>query len=180
MAPVHGLVICAPATHVIAEHTRLGGLLTGLAGMIEASRLMTGQPSAGNGYELQAIAAVVIGGGSLHGGEGSVIGTLIGALIMGLLSNGSDLLGMPPYLAAGDCRRGDYSGGAGVRWLIQRIGSQLRPMMAPITMRIRDSVSIVSLFRFRITPSGNGSNVWKIWLLRDGRFPTPRPTRSPD
>ena len=44
-----------------------GGMLTGLAGMIEASRLMTGQPTAGQGYELQAIAAVVIGGGSLHG-----------------------------------------------------------------------------------------------------------------
>ncbi|HUO30714.1 MAG TPA: ABC transporter permease [Bryobacteraceae bacterium] len=76
----------------------LGGLLTGLAGMIEASRLMTGQPTAGNGYELQAIAAVVIGGGSLTGGEGSIIGTLIGALIMGLLANGSDLLGISPYL----------------------------------------------------------------------------------
>jgi ribose transport system permease protein len=76
----------------------LGGSLTGLAGMIETSRLMTGQPTAGNGYELQAIAAVVIGGGSLHGGEGSVIGTLIGAFIMGLLSNGSDLLGISPYL----------------------------------------------------------------------------------
>jgi len=76
----------------------LGGMLTGLAGMIEASRLMTGQPAAGNGYELQAIAAVVIGGGSLHGGEGSVIGTLIGAFSMGLLSNGSDLLGISPYL----------------------------------------------------------------------------------
>jgi ribose transport system permease protein len=76
----------------------LGGMLTGLAGMIEASRLMTGQPAAGNGYELQAIAAVVIGGGSLHGGEGSVVGTLIGAFIMGLLSNGSDLLGVSPYL----------------------------------------------------------------------------------
>lgn len=76
----------------------LGGMLTGLAGMIEASRLMTGQPAAGNGYELQAIAAVVIGGGSLRGGEGSVIGTLIGAFIMGLLANGSDLLGVSPYL----------------------------------------------------------------------------------
>ena len=76
----------------------IGGLLTGLAGMIEASRLMTGQPTAGNGYELQAIAAVVIGGGSLHGGEGSVIGTLIGAFIMGLLSNGSDLLGVSNYV----------------------------------------------------------------------------------
>ena len=74
------------------------GMLTGLAGMIEASRLMTGQPTAGNGYELQAIAAVIIGGGSFYGGEGSVLGTLIGAFIMGLLSNGSDLLGVSPYL----------------------------------------------------------------------------------
>jgi ribose transport system permease protein len=65
--------------------------------MIEASRLMTGQPTGGQGYELQAIAAVVIGGGSLRGGEGSVLGTLIGAFIMGLLSNGSDLLGSNPY-----------------------------------------------------------------------------------
>jgi ribose transport system permease protein len=123
------LVLCAAATHIILEHTRLGryafaigsnpaaavyagvpvllyttlvysyaGMLTGLAGMIEASRLMTGQPTAGNGYELQAIAAVIIGGGSFYGGEGSVIGTLIGAFIMGLLSNGSDLLGVSPYL----------------------------------------------------------------------------------
>ncbi|MBV6430509.1 MAG: Ribose import permease protein RbsC [Bryobacteraceae bacterium] len=74
------------------------GALTGLGGMIEASRLMTGQPTAGQGYELQAIAAVVIGGGSLRGGEGSVVGTLIGAFIMGLLANGSDLLGISPYV----------------------------------------------------------------------------------
>lgn len=73
------------------------GLMTGLAGMIETSRLMTGQPTAGVTYELQVIAAVVIGGGSLTGGEGTVIGTLIGAFIMGLLSNGSDLLGITPY-----------------------------------------------------------------------------------
>lgn len=66
--------------------------------MIEASRLMTGQPTAGQGYELQAIAAVVIGGSSLRGGAGSVVGTLIGAFIMGLLSNGSDLLGISPYV----------------------------------------------------------------------------------
>ncbi|HYP13639.1 MAG TPA: ABC transporter permease, partial [Bryobacteraceae bacterium] len=76
----------------------IGGMLTGLAGMIEASRLMTGQPTAGQGYELQAIAAVVIGGGSLRGGEGSVAGTLVGAFIMGLLANGSDLHGMSTYL----------------------------------------------------------------------------------
>jgi ribose transport system permease protein len=75
----------------------LAGLLTGLAGMIEASRLMTGQPTSGQGYELTAIAAVVIGGGSLRGGEGSVLGTLVGAFIMGLLANGSDLLGVNPY-----------------------------------------------------------------------------------
>lgn len=82
--------------HLTAVYA-LAGMLTGLAGMIEASRLMTGQPTAGQGYELQAIAAVVIGGGSLKGGEGSVIGTLIGAFIIGLLSNGSDLLGINPY-----------------------------------------------------------------------------------
>jgi ribose transport system permease protein len=84
------------AFHTTAVYA-IGGMLTGLAGMVEASRLMTGQPTAGQGYELQAIAAVVIGGGSLRGGEGSVIGTLIGAFIMGLLSNGSDLLGVSPY-----------------------------------------------------------------------------------
>jgi ribose transport system permease protein len=85
------------AFHTTAVYA-IGGMLTGLAGMIEASRLMTGQPTAGQGYELQAIAAVVIGGGSLRGGEGSVVGTLVGAFIMGLLSNGSDLLGISPYL----------------------------------------------------------------------------------
>jgi ribose transport system permease protein len=84
------------AFHTTAVYA-ICGALTGLAGMIEASRLMTGQPTAGQGYELQAIAAVVIGGGSLRGGEGSVLGTLIGAFIMGLLSNGSDLLGVSPY-----------------------------------------------------------------------------------
>lgn len=84
------------AFHLTAVYA-VSGLLCGLAGMVEASRLMTGQPTAGLGYELQVIAAVVIGGGSLRGGEGSVIGTLIGAFIMGLLSNGSDLLGISPY-----------------------------------------------------------------------------------
>lgn len=87
-----------PVAAVTIAVYALGGMLTGLAGMIEASRLMTGQPTAGQGYELQAIAAVVIGGGSLRGGEGTVVGTLIGAFIMGLLSNGSDLLGISPYL----------------------------------------------------------------------------------
>jgi ribose transport system permease protein len=87
----------AVAVHTTAVYA-ISGMLTGLGGMIEASRLMTGQPTAGQGYELQAIAAVVIGGGSLRGGEGSVVGTLMGAFIMGLLQNGSDLLGINPYL----------------------------------------------------------------------------------
>jgi ribose transport system permease protein len=82
--------------HLTAVYA-IAGALAGLAGMVEASRLMTGQPTAGQGYELQAIAAVVIGGGSLQGGEGSVVGTLVGAFIIGLLSNGSDLLGINPY-----------------------------------------------------------------------------------
>ena len=86
-----------PVAFNITSVYAIAGGLTGLSGMIEASRLMSGQPTAGNGYELQAIAAVVIGGGSLRGGEGSVVGTLIGAFIMGLLSDGSDLLGINPY-----------------------------------------------------------------------------------
>jgi ribose transport system permease protein len=73
------------------------GALTGLAGMIEASRLVTGQPTAGIGYELAVIAAVVIGGASLSGGEGTVAGTIAGAFLMGLISNGSNLLGVSPF-----------------------------------------------------------------------------------
>ncbi len=86
-----------PVTMVTMAVFAIGGLLTGLASMIEASRLMSGQPTGGEGYELSAIAAVVIGGGSLRGGEGSVVGTLIGCFIMGLLKNGTDLLGINPY-----------------------------------------------------------------------------------
>lgn len=76
----------------------LCGALTGLAGMIEASRLITGQPTAGEGYELKVIAAVVIGGGSLSGGEGSIAGTIVGSFLMGILSNGSNLLGISPFV----------------------------------------------------------------------------------
>ena len=76
----------------------LNGALTGMSGMIEAARLVTGQPTAGDGYELRVIAAVVIGGGSLNGGQGTVVGTVIGAMIMGLLSNGCNLLGISSFL----------------------------------------------------------------------------------
>ena len=85
------------AGYTIAVYA-ISGMLTGVSSMIEASRLMTGQPTAGQGYELLVIAAVVIGGGSLSGGEGSVVGTLIGTFIMGLLANGSDLLGINLYV----------------------------------------------------------------------------------
>lgn len=73
----------------------LGGLFSGLAGVVMASRLNSAQPSLGVGYELEAIAAVVIGGTSLSGGEGSIGGTVIGAFIMSVLINGLRILSMP-------------------------------------------------------------------------------------
>ena len=86
-----------PITRYLIAIYCLAGAFTGLAAMIESSRLMTGQPTAGQGYELSVIAAVVIGGGSLAGGEGSVSGTVVGAFIMSLISNGSNLLGVSPF-----------------------------------------------------------------------------------
>lgn len=71
--------------------------LAGLAGIVLASRITTGQPNAGIAYELDAIAAVVIGGTSLLGGRGSVAGTVIGVLIIGVINNGLDLLNVSSY-----------------------------------------------------------------------------------
>jgi ribose transport system permease protein len=62
--------------------------------MILASRLYSAQPNAAGGYELDAIAAAVLGGTSLSGGYGTVLGTFIGALIMGVINNGMNLIGM--------------------------------------------------------------------------------------
>lgn len=73
------------------------GLLAGLGGVIVASRVVTGDPAAGANYNLDAIAAAVIGGASLFGGEGTVIGGLIGALLMELISNGGDLLNISNF-----------------------------------------------------------------------------------
>lgn len=71
--------------------------LAGLAGMVLASRIVTGHPNSGQGFELDAIAAAVVGGTSLAGGSGSVGGTVVGALIIGVLGNGMDLLGVSSY-----------------------------------------------------------------------------------
>ncbi|MGJ0576656.1 ribose ABC transporter permease [Xenorhabdus bovienii] len=72
----------------------LCGLLAALGSIIEVARLSSAQPMAGSGYELDAIAAVVLGGTSLAGGKGRIVGTLIGALILGFLNNGLNLLGI--------------------------------------------------------------------------------------
>ena len=75
----------------------LGGLLAGAAGLIVTARLDSAQPNAGLGYELDSIAAVVIGGTSLSGGRGSVVGTVLGCLIIGVLNNGLFLLDVSPF-----------------------------------------------------------------------------------
>lgn len=75
----------------------LGGGLAGVAGLILTARLDSATPSAGIGYELDSIAAVVIGGTSLNGGRGSVPGTVLGCLIIGILNNGLVLLEVSPF-----------------------------------------------------------------------------------
>src|SRR2546425_9016819 len=76
----------------------LAGLLFGLAGVMQMSRLRQGDPTVAMGLELDVIAAVVIGGGSLSGGEGSILGSMIGALIMAFLRNGCQQVGWPNYI----------------------------------------------------------------------------------
>jgi len=76
----------------------VSGLMSALAAVILTARLNSAQPIAGMMYELDAIAATVIGGTSLMGGEGSLAGTLVGALIMGVLRNGLNLLGVSSFL----------------------------------------------------------------------------------
>ena len=78
----------------IAVYT-LGGLFAGLAGIVISARINSAQPSLGQGYELDAIAAAVIGGTSLSGGEGTILGTVIGAFIISTLSNGLRILSVP-------------------------------------------------------------------------------------
>ena len=76
----------------------LSGLMCALAGLVLSSRLMSGQPNAGVAFEMDAIAAVVMGGTSISGGRGSIIGTLIGAMMLGVLNNGLNMMGVSPYV----------------------------------------------------------------------------------
>lgn len=75
----------------------ISGALAAVAGLIVTARLSSAQPQAGSGYELDAIAAVVLGGTSLAGGKGGIIGTIIGALIIGILNNALNLMDVTSY-----------------------------------------------------------------------------------
>ena len=75
----------------------LSGLMAGLAGIVLASRMYSGQPTAGDGAEMDAIAAVVVGGTSMAGGSGKIGGTIIGGLIIGVLNNGLNLLNVNSF-----------------------------------------------------------------------------------
>lgn len=76
----------------------LGGLFAGVAGILQFSRLTVGDPTVAMGVELDVIAAVVIGGGSLSGGEGSIAGTIVGALIMTVIRSGCAQMGLPNWV----------------------------------------------------------------------------------
>lgn len=82
---------------ILAGIDLTGGALAGFCGVVLASRLASGQPSTGEGYETDAIAAAVLGGTSFFGGTGSVGGLLIGVLIIGLISNGLNLMHVNSY-----------------------------------------------------------------------------------
>ncbi len=75
----------------------LNGFCAALAGILLASRIQTGQPASGSGYELDAITAAVIGGASLSGGVGNILGSVVGMLIIGTMTNGLDLLNVSSY-----------------------------------------------------------------------------------
>lgn len=84
-------------THKLLIYT-IAGLFFGLSGLMQLSRLTQGDPTVAIGLELDIIAAVVIGGASLNGGTGSILGSIIGALIMAVLRNGSNQMGWPTYM----------------------------------------------------------------------------------
>ncbi|MCX7951554.1 MAG: ribose ABC transporter permease [Clostridiales bacterium] len=75
----------------------VSGIASAISGVIVTSRIGSASPNAGSGYELDAIAAVVLGGTSLSGGEGSITGTIVGAMIIGVLNNGLNLMNVSPF-----------------------------------------------------------------------------------
>jgi ribose/xylose/arabinose/galactoside ABC-type transport system permease subunit len=83
--------------HLISVYIICGGLAS-VSGILLASRMNSGQPNAGLMYELDVIAAVVVGGTSLQGGRGSMVGTFIGAMLIGILRNGLNLLNVNSYV----------------------------------------------------------------------------------
>jgi ribose transport system permease protein len=87
-----------PTRLVVASVYVISGACAGLAGMIDSARILSGNPSGGQEYELRVIAAVVIGGASLTGGRGTIMGATIGALLMAVLENGCNLLGISPFI----------------------------------------------------------------------------------
>lgn len=92
-ARVSGVPIMSVEIAVFA----LTGFLSAFAGLVLASRMYSGQPSVGSGYELDAIAACVLGGVSMSGGRGRISGTVIGAMVIGIISNGLNLMGVSSF-----------------------------------------------------------------------------------
>ena len=86
-----------PVARTLLSVYVLSGALAGLGGVVMASQLKSGSPNFGQMYELSVIAAVVVGGTSLSGGEGSMVGTLVGALVIAVIQNGMNLLGIESY-----------------------------------------------------------------------------------
>jgi ribose transport system permease protein len=87
-----------PTKRIVGSVYVISGACAGLAGMIDAARILTGNPTGGQEYELRVIAAVVLGGAALTGGQGSIAGATIGALLMAVLENGCNLLGISPFV----------------------------------------------------------------------------------
>jgi len=99
---VGGNAEAAKLSGINVERTRiivyaLSGIFAALAGLVLTARVFSGQPTLGAGMELQAVAATLIGGTTMGGGEGNMLGTLMGVLIMGVLTNGLNLTGVSSY-----------------------------------------------------------------------------------
>ncbi|MEO7069855.1 MAG: ABC transporter permease [Nostocoides sp.] len=95
--PVAALIAGVKTKRILFSVYAISGMLAGLSGVMLASRVISGPPNLGQGYELDAIAAVVIGGASLLGGRGSMWGTALGLLLIQTLNNGLDILIVPAY-----------------------------------------------------------------------------------